>query len=448
MTAMRGRGDLRGSAVDEVCNDSRVARLQNPRPQGAGRAGALLIGAGLASLIAGMAIVRLVLWGGEVPAPADAAISDVFDAAAVSADRDFRRPIRVLAVAAATIPILAGLTLIAGARPLSTRLARLPRGAVLLGGALIGAALALAIGLVRLPFGALIHERLRDGGISRRGTAAWVGDALAGTGVQVVVFAIAIAVLARAIGWLPRAWPAALAAVLAAVGAVLVVAAPLVIQPLFEDTRPVDDPAVVAEIDALAAAAGVHVDEVVVNDAASRSRAFNARVEGLGATRRVVLYDTIIDEGDRDQLRWTVAHELAHQKHRHITKGLAAWIVMTVPLALLVAGVVAALTGPGAGRPEPALALQRTAIVAGTIVVLLALSAPFQNAASRSYEAEADWSALAITDEPLAALRARVASRARARADPDPPRLLHLWFGSHPTALERAGLALRRLEGS
>jgi STE24 endopeptidase len=189
----------------------------------------------------------------------------------------------------------------------------------------------------------------------------------------------------------------------------------------------------------------VEVDEVVVNDAATRSRTFNARVEGIGATRRVVLFDTVIDEGDRDQLRWTVAHELAHEKDQHIAKGVTGYMLMMVPLALLTAGVVALLTGAGSGRPDMNLTLRRTSIAAGVIVVLLALSAPIQNAVSRAYEAEADATALEITGEPLAAIRARVASRTRSRADPDPPRYLHLWFGSHPTALERVGAATRAL---
>lgn len=448
MTAMRGRGDLRVSAVDGVCNDSRVARLQNSRPPGVDRWAAILIGSGVIALLAGLAIIRLALWSDGVPAPAEVTLSDVFDTDALAADRDFRRPIRVLAVAAAFIPLVAGLALIVLSRRIAGLLGRVSVLPAAAAGLVIGAGLAAVIGAARLPVGALINERLRDGGVVRRGTGAWALDALQGTGVQVVIFAVAIGGLGLAVRYLPRVWPAAVAAGLIVVAVTVAFASPLVIQPLFENTRPVEDAALVAEIQELADIAGVDVSEVVVNDAASRSRTFNARVEGIGATRRVVLFDTLVDEGDRDQLRWTVAHELAHEKHRHIAKGLTGYALMMIPLALLAAGVVALLTGSGPGRPDRLTALRRTTIAAGAIVVLITVSAPIQNGVSRAYEAEADWTALQITDEPLAAIRARAASRSRARSDPDPPRALHWWFGSHPTHRERIGLALRALEAS
>ncbi len=448
MTAIRGRGDLRASAVDVVCNDSRVARLRNSRLPGADRSAAILIGGGLIALLAGLAIIRLFLWSDGVPAPAEVTLSDVFDTEALAADRDFRRPIRALAVAAAFIPLIAGIALIAFSRRIASLLDRASALPTAAAGVVIGAGLAAAIGVVRLPVGALINERLRDGGVVRRGTGSWALDALQGIGVQVVVFAVAIGGLSLAVRYLPRAWPAAVAGGLIAIAVAVAFVSPLVIQPLFENTRPVEDAALAAEIRELADLAGVDVSEVVVNDAASRSRTFNARVEGIGATRRVVLFDTLIDEGDREQLRWTVAHELAHEKHRHIAKGLTGYTLMMIPLTLLAAGMVALLTGSGPGRPDRLTALRRTAIAAGAIVVLITVSAPIQNGVSRAYEAEADWTALQITDEPLAAIRARAASRSRARSDPDPPRALHLWFGSHPTHRERVGLALRDLETS
>ncbi len=71
----------------------------------------------------------------------------------------------------------------------------------------------------------------------------------------------------------------------------------------------------------LARAAGVKVGEVYSVDASRRTTAANAYVTGLGPTKRVVLFDTLLDRYNRDEVRVVVAHELAHVRHRDVPRG-------------------------------------------------------------------------------------------------------------------------------
>ena len=69
-------------------------------------------------------------------------------------------------------------------------------------------------------------------------------------------------------------------------------------------------------------------------DASRRTTAANAYVTGLGHTKRVVLYDTLLDDFSRDEMRLVVAHELGHVRHRDVPRGLL-WLAIVAPSGLL-----------------------------------------------------------------------------------------------------------------
>ena len=111
--------------------------------------------------------------------------------------------------------------------------------------------------------------------------------------------------------------------------------APVVLEPIFNRFRPLADERLAAELRALAERAGVPVRDVLVADASRRTTKVNAYVSGLGKTRRVVLYDTLLEAADEGELKLVVAHELGHRRERHIVKatvgamaGAALWVVL------------------------------------------------------------------------------------------------------------------------
>ena len=85
-----------------------------------------------------------------------------------------------------------------------------------------------------------------------------------------------------------------------------------------------------ADVEQLARRAGVDVGEVLVVDASRRTTAANAYVDGLGHTKRVVLYDTLLERFTPEQVRLVVAHELGHVKHRDLARGML-WVAIVAP---------------------------------------------------------------------------------------------------------------------
>jgi STE24 endopeptidase len=161
-----------------------------------------------------------------------------------------------------------------------------------------------------------------------------------------------------------------------------------------------------------------------------------------------VLYDNLVADVPRPQVEAVVAHELAHARHRDVVLGtglgaLGAFAGMCL-LALVTDGRRlrrrAGVTGPA----DPAAA----ALLAALVACAGLLSAPAQNVVSRAIEARADRTALAATDDPAAFTALQRSLALRSLADPTPPRWSQLWFGSHPTVLQRLGLpgSLERAE--
>ena len=174
--------------------------------------------------------------------------------------------------------------------------------------------------------------------------------------------------------------------------------------------------------------------------AAGRSAA-NAYVIGLGHSKRVVLYDNLIHGFPRDEVRVVVAHELGHQKHNDLLRGLA-WLALVAPAGTFLAQALAerfarqrAARRP-AGPPRPVGAARHRARVA---IVSLGFGVA-SNALSRTVEARADAFALDLTRDPADFVKFERRIAIRNVGDPDPPRLYHLLFDTHPTTEERIGI--------
>ncbi len=222
---------------------------------------------------------------------------------------------------------------------------------------------------------------------------------------------------------------------------VMVALAPIVIDPFFNTIRPLQDPVLRDRVIALAERAGLHVDRVYVTDASRRTTKENAYFTGLGATKRVVLYDTLLRGDTPDEVALVVAHELGHWKHDDIWKGIGLSLIGMAVSLWCAARVIEWAVRRGTfhlGGPADVAAVPLFLLV---ILVLSLASLPIQNAISRSFESAADYTSLELTGNSAAFIRSEVRLARSNLSDLDPSRFVVLWLYTHPPTAERIRMA-------
>jgi STE24 endopeptidase len=364
----------------------------------------------------------------ERPEPVGVAARDYFSAAELDRARAFRGGQRRLGWAR-TVVSLAVLGTAARRPPV-------PSGPPVRAGAATAAALGAGLTLADLPLRAWSRQRANDVGLVTQGWAGWAGDLAKSVAIESVLSAAGGALTVagmRRFG--PRWWlPAAGAG--AGFAALTTTLAPLVLDPVFNRFDRLPDGPLRDDVLALAERAGVRVGEVYEVDASRRTTAANAYVTGLGPTKRVVLFDTLLRDFPPADVRLVVAHELAHVRFRDVARGLALLAVVAPPGAYAVARLGEGIAPPGAADGPAALpALVLAAGLLGSAVSAIGAQL------SRAIEVRADAFALALTGEPAALVGFERRIALSNVIDPDPPRMERL-FASHPSTVERIGLAL------
>ena len=299
----------------------------------------------------------------------------------------------------------------------------------------------LAGAIASLPLGWSAQRVELAEGLSHQSWAGWLSDRAISLGVTWVFTTVALLVVVGLARLAPRTWPlwAALAASsLAMLGSFVY---PVVVEPLFNHFTPMKAGPLRSDVFRLAEQEHVHIDDVLVADASRRTTTLNAYVSGFGSTRRVVVYDTLLDGLPQPQIEMIVAHELGHAKHDDVLLGTALGALgaaFGVGLLGLVLGSRRVL-----GRAEVGgLADPRAVpLVLALAVVGSLLASPVQNTISRAIEARADRTALEATQDPDTFIEMQRQLALRSLADPTPPAWSHFWFGSHPTTLQRIGMA-------
>ena len=218
---------------------------------------------------------------------------------------------------------------------------------------------------------------------------------------------------------------------------------PLLVEPLFNSFTPLPDGPLRTRILDLAEQEGVDVDDVLVADASRRTTTLNAYVSGYGSTRRVVVYDNLVEDLGEDETVSVVAHELAHAKHQDVLVGST----LGAAGAALGVGLLALLV-PGAGDERDGRRGSRRTL--GTCPGSWC-SSPWRGcspARSRTGSAAGwrlapTWTRCGRPSDPAAFVELQQQLARRSAADLTPPAWSQVWFGSHPTTLMRIALAER-----
>jgi STE24 endopeptidase len=364
-------------------------------------------------------------------APVRVDLGTYFSPAEIDRGRRFARPQLALGLTRGAIELAALGALVGKPPAVLRRRSRRPAA----DGAAVGAGLSLALSVPGLPLRALARRRSIAVGLDTQTWRAWAGDLAKMSAIQAVLAAGGGALVTAATRRYPRAWwvPAAAGSVL--FGAVMAALAPVVLDPLFNTFEPLPAGQTRSDVLALATDAGVKVGEVYSVDASRRTTAANAYVSGLGPTKRVVLYDTLLDRYGRDEIRLVVAHELAHVRHRDVPRGVLYAAIVAPAAALAVQRLSGALSPErGTAAALPALALAASLV-----------SAPigaWGNRLSRAIERRADHFSLTLAGAPDAFVSFERTIALQNVADLDPPRWVSRLLASHPPTAERIGAAV------
>ena len=277
----------------------------------------------------------------------------------------------------------------------------------------------------------------REAGLSTISARLWLVDQLKGLVLGwVLITLLALPVLAL-VRLLPRHWPLPAAAAVLLISAFTVWISPWVLAPLFNRFTALEEGDLRGRVRELLQRAGLRVQQVFVMDASRRSRLLNAYFTGLGNSRRVVLFDTLVQACPTEEVLSVVAHEVGHWQGRHIAK---SFILQSVGSLAGLVLLQALLDSPACrhffGLPARdslvlLVLLPFVGSLAGTI------SAPLLSAISRRFEREADHTALELTRDPGAFISLEQRLVRLDKIDLLQPKLLHRWYGSHPLAEER-----------
>ena len=299
--------------------------------------------------------------------------------------------------------------------------------------------------LVELPFSYyntfVVEQRF---GFNRSTLKLWTIDHLKAILVTIVLFAAIFSTLLLFIAWSPRFWWFWGFLLLLVAQLAMAILYPVVLAPLFNKFEPVRDEELSAKIRTQMEKSGIRVKKIAQMDAGTRSRHTNAYFTGIGKTKQIVLFDTLIESHTHEEILAVLAHEAGHFRKKHVLKQLL--IFASLSLATFYATWLFIQWPPlfstfGFSAPLPYVGLFLTGVFWRKAGFFLQ---PLYMAISRRFEKEADIFAAQMlgSGAAMASALKRLAADNLSNLNPHP--LYVLFHYSHPPVVERVAL----LEGS
>lgn len=267
-------------------------------------------------------------------------------------------------------------------------------------------------------------------GLSTERLSGWALDQAKSFGIGLALAGGAASLVYRFIAKSPEWWWLGAGVAFALIIVVLTNLAPVVLLPIFYTVKPLDQEQLRARLLGLAERAGARVLGAYEWGLSEKTRKANAALAGLGATRRILVSDTMLADYSEDEIEVVLAHELAHHVHGDIWKGIA------FESALVIGGFYAAARALSAS--VALFGLRGVDDVAGMPILLLSAGAvslavvPLAHAMSRAFERSADAYALKLTRNPSAFVSAMRRLGAQNLAEENPSKLVEWLFYSHP----------------
>lgn len=275
----------------------------------------------------------------------------------------------------------------------------------------------------------------RKYGLSSQSVGSWLVDQAKSLALAVVLGTIAACILFALIARFPTGWwlPAGVVFALLIVG--LANVAPLLLLPLFYSIKPLGRADLRQRLVALGEQAGARVLDAYEWGLGAKTTKANAALTGIGASRRILVSDTMLAQYSDDEIEVVLAHELGHHVHGDIWKGLV-FESLLILAGFLAASLVLRVAVPllGLRGPDDLAGLPVLLLAAGAVSLV---SLPLAHAMSRAHERAADRFALSLTKNPPAFISAMKRLAQQNMAEDEPSTLVQWLFYSHPPIRER-----------
>lgn len=293
--------------------------------------------------------------------------------------------------------------------------------------------------VVSFPFAAVSYGLSRYSGVSNMSVGFWVFDELKSSLLSLVIMVPVILLLMFLIRMAPKNWWLWMGALSVPLILFYTFIQPVIIAPLFNDFELLSESELKEDILALAAQADIPTEQVYEVNMSKRTNALNAYVTGIGSNARIVLWDTTLEQLSREEILFTMAHEMGHYKMKHVYWGTALTIAGTFMMLYIVFYTSNKLIRRfGWDWEIPSLSrMVALPVILLVFSVVSFLASPISVGISRTMEVAADEYALEMTGAPEAGISGFQELARSARSETYPPTFIRWWRYTHPSISER-----------
>lgn len=288
----------------------------------------------------------------------------------------------------------------------------------------------LLIQLILLPLayyrGYIIEYRF---GLSNQTLAMWFSDYLKENGISILISSLGMTGIYALMVYIPKYWWIISSAVLAIFIVVITYLYPILIDPLFYKFEKLKDTNFQEQIINIAGKAGIEVKEVLVADASRKTNKANAYFTGIGGSKRIVVFDNLINNFSRKETLNVIAHEIGHWYNWHIFKSIIIGIISGTAGLFLINAVFTYSNMVGDFKSILVIIL--------LISIISFLSLPLQNAVSRTFERQADNFTMQATENPDAQIQLMLKLAESNLSNVSPHWYIKYFLYSHPPIMER-----------
>jgi STE24 endopeptidase len=311
-------------------------------------------------------------------------------------------------------------------------------GSFLVNGVLFILVLMVAQTIMGIPFSLYRNFRIENKyGFNTMTVKLWITDLVKGLAIGAVISTLVVLSALWLVTWSPGLWWFWVWLFFLAVGVFMMYISPTVIEPLFFKFEPLKVEGLEERIRTLMEKAGLKVSRVFQVDASRRSRHSNAYFTGIGKVKRIVLFDTLLEQMTQDEILAVLAHEVGHWKKKHVLKR----IIMTETMAFC--GILAAFWLFGVTWLPNIVGLMHASFYAKAIILGFLFSivtfplTPLFSWLSRRDERESDRFASDLTGNTVAMASALVKLSKENLSNLHPHPLYAAFYYSHPPVVER-----------